>query len=43
MNKFDDLSYQQIADVMKTTLPSVESLIHRAKKNLQKHLVNYYK
>lgn len=43
LNKFDDLSYQQIADVMKTTLPSIESLIHRAKINLQKYLVNYYK
>ncbi len=42
LNKFDDLSYQQIADVMNTTLSSVESLIHRAKMNLQKYLINYY-
>ncbi|MFZ4400641.1 MAG: RNA polymerase sigma factor [Bacteroidales bacterium] len=43
LNKFDDLSYNEIADVMDTTLAAVESLIHRAKINLQKYLVNYYK
>jgi RNA polymerase sigma-70 factor (ECF subfamily) len=43
LNKFDDLSYQQISDIMETSLSSVESLIHRAKMNLQKYLVNYYK
>ncbi len=43
LNKFDDMSYQQIAGIMKTTLSSVESLIHRAKMNLQKYLINYYK
>jgi RNA polymerase sigma-70 factor (ECF subfamily) len=37
--KFDDQSYKQIADIMKIGLPAVESLIHRAKINLQKHLV----
>ena len=43
LNKFDDLSYQQIAEVMNTSLSSVESLLHRAKMNLQKYLINYYK
>ncbi|MCX6232352.1 MAG: sigma-70 family RNA polymerase sigma factor [Bacteroidetes bacterium] len=43
LSKFDELSYQQIAEVMKTSLPSVESLLHRAKMNLQKNLVHYYK
>jgi RNA polymerase sigma-70 factor, ECF subfamily len=43
MNKFDDLSYQEITDIMGLSLSSVESLIHRAKLNLQKKLVNYYK
>lgn len=42
LNKFEELSYQQITEVMQTSLSSVESLIHRAKSNLQKHLVNYY-
>ena len=41
--KYDDLSYQQIAEVMNISLPSVESLMFRAKNNLQKKLINYYK
>lgn len=43
LNKYDDLSYKQIADVMDLSISSVESLLHRAKKNLQKKLLNYYK
>lgn len=39
LNKFDDLSYKQIAGIMNVGLPAVESLIHRAKINLQKHLL----
>jgi len=42
MHKYEDLSYKQIADVMDLSLSSVESLIHRAKVNLQKKLANYY-
>ena len=42
LNKYDELSYQQIAEIMQTSLSAVESLIHRAKTNLQKHLINYY-
>lgn len=37
--KFEEQTYRQIADIMKIGLPAVESLIHRAKLNLQKHLV----
>ena len=43
LHKFDDLSYKQIAEIMDLSLSSVESLIHRAKKNLQKKLAAYYK
>ena len=43
LNKFDDLSYKQIAEVMDVSLSTVESLIHRAKKNLQRRLASYYK
>lgn len=32
---FDELSYQQIADLMQVSLAKVESLIFRAKKNLK--------
>ncbi len=41
--KYEDLSYKEIAEVMKISLSSVESLLFRAKKNLQKTLINYYK
>lgn len=43
LNKYEDLSYKEIAEIMNTSLPAVESLIHRAKINLQKKLYNYYK
>lgn len=38
LHKFEDLSYQEISSVMQVSLSSVESLIHRAKLNLQKRL-----
>jgi RNA polymerase sigma-70 factor (ECF subfamily) len=41
--KYDELSYQEIAEVMNLSLSSVESLIHRAKLGLQKKLASYYK
>jgi RNA polymerase sigma factor (sigma-70 family) len=40
--KFDDQSYKQIAEIMKIGLPAVESLIHRAKLNLQKYLTHQF-
>jgi RNA polymerase sigma-70 factor (ECF subfamily) len=43
LNKFEDLSYKEIAEIMNTSLSAVESLIHRAKINLQKKLYNYFK
>lgn len=43
LNKYDDLSYKEIAVVMETSVSSIESLIHRAKKNLQKKLYTCYK
>lgn len=41
--KYDELSYQEISEIMNLSFSSVESLIHRAKMNLQKRLINYYK
>lgn len=41
LSKFDDLSYNEIAEVMETSLSAVESLIHRAKLSLQKKLLKY--
>jgi RNA polymerase sigma factor (sigma-70 family) len=43
LNKIDEMSYQEIAEVMNTSLSSVESLIHRAKMNLQNRLYGYFK
>lgn len=39
LHKFSNLPYKEIAEVMKISLPAVESLIHRAKKNLQEKLI----
>jgi len=38
LHKIEDLSYQEISDVMKTSVAAVESLMHRAKQNLRKIL-----
>lgn len=37
-----DLSYYEIAEIMETSVSSIESLIFRAKKNLRKKLYKYY-
>lgn len=42
LHKIQGLSYQEISGIMDTTLSSVESLMHRAKSNLKKHLTAYY-
>ena len=43
LNKYEDLTYKEISEVMKLSVSSVESLIHRAKKSLQKKLYHFYK
>lgn len=40
MHHYEGYSYQQIAEIMNTSLSSVESLIHRAKVNLKKQLIH---
>jgi RNA polymerase sigma-70 factor (ECF subfamily) len=42
-NKYQDLSYKEVAEVMEISVSSAESLIHRAKMNLQKRLLHDYK
>ncbi len=42
LNKYEGFSYNEIAEIMETSLSAVESLIHRAKKNLLKKLYKYY-
>lgn len=41
--KYEDLSYQEIAEVMELSVSSVESLLFRAKKGLQRKLYQCYK
>ena len=43
LHKIDGKSYQEIAEIIDKSISSVESLLFRAKKNLQKLLENYYK
>ena len=38
LNKVEDLSYREIADILKTTESAVDSLLQRAKQNLRKKL-----
>ncbi len=42
LTKIEDMPYKKVADVLEITLSSVESLMFRAKKNLQKNLRAYY-
>lgn len=43
LHKVENMSYQEISQVLNTSLSSVESLMFRAKKNLQKSLGQFYK
>lgn len=42
LSKYEGFSNKEIVSIMKLSLSSVESLIHRAKKNLHKQLYDYY-
>ncbi len=42
LNKFEGFSHKEIAEILGTSVSSVESLIHRGKKNLFKRLYKYY-
>ncbi|MCB9014447.1 MAG: RNA polymerase sigma factor [Lentimicrobiaceae bacterium] len=42
LNRLDDLSYAEIAEIMEVSLSAVESMIHRARLNLRKKLSVYY-
>lgn len=43
LHKLEGLSYQEVSEVMKTSVSSVESLMHRAKNNLKKKLEDHYR
>ncbi len=42
LSKYEELTYQEIAEVMELSVSSVESLLFRAKKGLQKKLYKCY-
>ncbi|MEN0005674.1 MAG: sigma-70 family RNA polymerase sigma factor [Bacteroidota bacterium] len=42
LRKYDDLSYTEIARIMDTSVAAVESLIHRASRNMRKKLTHFY-
>ena len=42
LHKSEELSYQEIADVMQLSVSAVESLLFRARQNLRKLLEKYY-
>ncbi len=43
LHKIDGKSYQEVAEITRRSLSSVESIMFRAKKNLQNRLETYYK
>lgn len=43
LSKYDELSYEEISSIMNMSISSIESLLHRAKANLRKILVRYYR
>ena len=42
LHKVEGLSYGEISEIMQKSIASVESIMHRAKNNLQKYLYDYY-
>ncbi len=38
LHKLEEMSYQEVSAVLNTTVPAIESLMHRAKQNLRKIL-----
>ena len=43
LHKIEGLSYKEISEITEKSIPSIESLLFRAKKNLKKLLHNFYK
>jgi RNA polymerase sigma-70 factor (ECF subfamily) len=42
LSKYEELSYKEITEIMNISLASVESLLQRAKQNLQKKLIVHF-
>lgn len=43
LNKMEQLSYAEVAEILNLSTAAVDSLLQRARQNLKKHLKNYYK
>jgi RNA polymerase sigma-70 factor (ECF subfamily) len=43
LNKIDGMSYKEISEIMSVSVASVESLIHRAKMELQSSLLKLFR
>ena len=43
LSKYQGLPNKELAEIMTTSVSAVEALLNRAKKNLQKYLLDYYK
>lgn len=42
LHRLEGFSHEEVAAILQTSIPSVESLIFRAKKNLEKHLFKHF-
>jgi len=42
LNNYEDYSNQEVADIMQTSVSAVEGLLHRGRKNLKRHLTEYF-
>jgi len=42
LSKMEEFSYKEISEIMKVSIPTIESLLFRSKANLKKYLGNYF-
>lgn len=42
LSQYDGVSYKEIAEILKCSVSAVESLVHRARKSLQRELADFY-
>jgi RNA polymerase sigma-70 factor (ECF subfamily) len=42
LRKYEELSYTEMSEIMEVSVSAIESLIHRASKNMKKHLNYFY-
>ena len=42
LHRLEGFSHEEVAEILQTSVPSVESLVFRAKRNLEKHLFKHF-